>query len=1300
MKKRTRLLILAAALALAAAATGGFFYLKSARFHAWLLDSLVARLERATGMQGTLGSLEFDIRRGAFRITDFALAPRPGRQGFLRLQIAAIEGALSLRTLWKPAVDLRELTVIRPRIMLTSGEGGGGFNAGRFESLLAGSLKLAARKVVLHQGWLEWNHKRIPLDLTLREFQCTFGHRNDPLSYDILLSYEEGRILWAGRDIVYGLSARLHLFTSGLDIESFRVKRPQSTVEGRGTLRNWDSPVLSLQYEGSIGEGDFYLADPAFAQVRGTVAVSAAILWDGAGFHMRGSFAMPRGEYRLVKFRVEVGNFEIRDRTLSLRNVRGTAGGGAFDLSGVVQLSRANPESHRMKISVLGMPLRAGAQILAMPKLALDNTTDAEIAVRWREGERDLEFDATCRLHAPEVAGASGTPLAGDLEFDYRRGSWKIHRIALKSPDSAIEILENTDGRSAAKLDTSRPQEVFQLARRVITALDRELERHPDILDLSGRYHLQGDLFLSLPDEAGYVGRVKVDGGRWRGIEIDSLEAAASWKNGTVRFDMLRARRGAQGLEGELRIDFPAAEGEPAAVTARGNLNGISLEQVRRAGLPIPAGFEGTVNGSIDFTAEKGSYGGSGSLKVEKGSLEGTAFDLLSADVELAGARLQILRGRIRRGPATVDASGTVDIEKQELDLNARVAAFPLQELPVPGAAAPALGGRGEADLRIRGTLENPSVDGTAELKELRYGSWDFGHAHTKLDLRDGVLRLDLSVESELGRLGGLASVGIREGYALRARLMLEEWNLQKTLQAGLPPLLSDLSTALHGRVDIQGVLRDPGSLSAEGELDGARFRVRDYELRNEDKIRFRIAERKLRLEPTRIVGEGSGITVSGIIPLEAAGALDLVLKGSLNIQSLPRLSRGTTASGAADLDVRIGGSLRDPTIIGHALLRDVVLAHESLPFLLSSMQGRLTFSSNAVVLENVRGSLGGGSVTINGVVELRAAEVNTMNLQFSLRRARLPFPQGFRSTVDADLSLRGDRAAQALAGKVVVLRSDYLADFNLIEQLAVQAPARSEPQGTSPLLAGTGLNISIVTQEGLYIDNELARVRAGANLMLRGTFGYPVVTGRVEAVEGTIFFRGNRFEIINATADFSELRPLDPNLEIRAEADVKRYRLRLDVRGNLRDPRFSLSSDPPLPTVEIVLLLTAGISREETAGRTTLSDEDLMRQGAASLISAGLTGALDRRVQRIFGLYSFRVDPYWIGPQKDPTARVTVSERLSKDLTVTYSRNLSTNEEQVVIVEWDLTRNLTLVASQDEKGDFGVDLRFRKRLR
>jgi translocation and assembly module TamB len=100
----------------------------------------------------------------------------------------------------------------------------------------------------------------------------------------------------------------------------------------------------------------------------------------------------------------------------------------------------------------------------------------------------------------------------------------------------------------------------------------------------------------------------------------------------------------------------------------------------------------------------------------------------------------------------------------------------------------------------------------------------------------------------------------------------------------------------------------------------------------------------------------------------------------------------------------------------------------------------------------------------------------------------------------------------------------------------------------------------------------------------------------------------------------------------------------------------------------------------------------------AASILSESLTGVVGKRVQRIFGLQTFRVDPFLAGAENDPTARVTISERLSKDLSVTFSRNLSTNEEQIVIVEYEVSRNVSIVATRDENGKYGLDFRFRRR--
>jgi len=342
------------------------------------------------------------------------------------------------------------------------------------------------------------------------------------------------------------------------------------------------------------------------------------------------------------------------------------------------------------------------------------------------------------------------------------------------------------------------------------------------------------------------------------------------------------------------------------------------------------------------------------------------------------------------------------------------------------------------------------------------------------------------------------------------------------------------------------------------------------------------------------------------------------------------------------------------------------------------------------------------GAVQLTGTLEHQNGELRALNLQANLQRVRLHYPKNFVSTVDAQLSLRGGRDSQVLAGDVTVQRAEYLRDFSLLEQILGRDTGASMPQVANPLLAGLRLNLSIRSANGLYIDNELARVQGGMSLELSGSPAYPSLTGRVLANEGTLFFRGTRFDIIQGSADFVDKNRINPVLDVRAEADVRSYRLRLDAGGDLAHLRLNLTSDPPLSTVDIVSLLTTGMSGDlSTAGSESQRRQaEMMGESAASILSESLTGVIGKRVERIFGLQSFRVDPFLAGTENDPTARVTISERLPQNLTVTYSRNLSTTTEQIVIIEYDVTKNLTIVATQDEFGAYGVDFRFRKRLR
>jgi translocation and assembly module TamB len=81
-----------------------------------------------------------------------------------------------------------------------------------------------------------------------------------------------------------------------------------------------------------------------------------------------------------------------------------------------------------------------------------------------------------------------------------------------------------------------------------------------------------------------------------------------------------------------------------------------------------------------------------------------------------------------------------------------------------------------------------------------------------------------------------------------------------------------------------------------------------------------------------------------------------------------------------------------------------------------------------------------------------------------------------------------------------------------------------------------------------------------------------------------------------------------------------------------------------------------------------------------------------------LFGLNRFSVDPLLIGRGTDPTARVTIGRRVTKDLSITYSTNLASNQDQIILIEYQASDRLSFVASRAQDGTFGLDVRLRRR--
>jgi autotransporter translocation and assembly factor TamB len=171
----------------------------------------------------------------------------------------------------------------------------------------------------------------------------------------------------------------------------------------------------------------------------------------------------------------------------------------------------------------------------------------------------------------------------------------------------------------------------------------------------------------------------------------------------------------------------------------------------------------------------------------------------------------------------------------------------------------------------------------------------------------------------------------------------------------------------------------------------------------------------------------------------------------------------------------------------------------------------------------------------------------------------------------------------------------------------------------------------------------------------------------------------------------------LDPLFDIEAETRIRAYQVTLRVSGTLDRVTPTLSSDPPLSSLQILALL-AGQDETEVANLTQTqarqSQAQLAAAGAATLAAGRLSESvgLEREAERLFGLNRFSIDPSLLrGASSTPTARVTVGKRLSPDLNVLYSQDLrgtgTGTEERILAVEYTLTDRYSLLLTYTDPG-------------
>jgi len=206
------------------------------------------------------------------------------------------------------------------------------------------------------------------------------------------------------------------------------------------------------------------------------------------------------------------------------------------------------------------------------------------------------------------------------------------------------------------------------------------------------------------------------------------------------------------------------------------------------------------------------------------------------------------------------------------------------------------------------------------------------------------------------------------------------------------------------------------------------------------------------------------------------------------------------------------------------------------------------------------------------------------------------------------------------------------------------------------------------------------------SDLLLRGTIVEPSLIGWINAKDGWIYFRDSRFDLLRLLIQFTDPNSIKPYLLITARTTVSQYNINLNLNGYIDQFNLILSSNPPLSENELLNLLILG--RDDTTPSGKQSESIPGASEATSFITGQTQQVIEERVRQITGLDVMTVEPGFSKATGSMTPRVTIGKKLMDGrLNVTYSAGTAETTEQIIKVEYLMTKGISLVGTRDEIG-------------
>ena len=281
------------------------------------------------------------------------------------------------------------------------------------------------------------------------------------------------------------------------------------------------------------------------------------------------------------------------------------------------------------------------------------------------------------------------------------------------------------------------------------------------------------------------------------------------------------------------------------------------------------------------------------------------------------------------------------------------------------------------------------------------------------------------------------------------------------------------------------------------------------------------------------------------------------------------------------------------------------------------------------------------------------------------------------------------------LSGRVNIGRVSVAPDFDLSNLLGAGSGGEVSTPPETGFAQDVKLNVGVQTTSQVNVVSRTLSIQGDANLRATGTLADPVILGRVNITSGDIIALGNRYLLQPGTLDFINPMQTEPVVNLAATASISQYNISLRLQGPLERLRTTYSSDPALPPIDIINLLAFGTTTVAAGANPTPGN-----LGAESVLAAGISSKFTNRVEIIAGISRLSIDPALggkgNGSQQNSDAHITVQQRVTSNLFVTFASDVTSTQNQIIQVEYHFSPRWSFSGVRDQNG-FGFDFRVHK---